>query len=242
MSRKSKYSFKQKKWAVEQYLSGNMSAVEIARRLNMPGKYGRDQVTVWVHQYQSNQDAFLSNAKHNAHYSKEFKEKVVQEYLNGNSSLFSLANKYGIRSRNTVFRWVSKYNSNIDNWDYDPHPEVHMTIARRKNTQSERIKIVQYCINHNNNYTETAAKFNCSYQQVYSWTQKYLADGEAGLTDKRGRRKQPEELSELDLANRKIKELERKLKEEQAKNEFLKKLDQLERMCLPDNQNIDKPQ
>ncbi|MBW8037984.1 hypothetical protein E0700_07315 [Lactobacillus helveticus] len=47
MSRKSTYSFKQKKWAVEQYLSENMSAVEIARRLNMPGKYGRDQVTVW---------------------------------------------------------------------------------------------------------------------------------------------------------------------------------------------------
>ena len=80
------------------------------------------------------------------------------------------------------------------------------------------------------------AKFNCSYQQVYSWTQKYLADCEAGLTDKRGRRKQPEELSELDLANRRIKE------EEQAKNEFLKKLDQLERMYLPNNQNIDKPQ
>lgn len=117
MSRKSMYSFKQKIWAVEQYLSENMSAVEIARRLNMPGKYGRDQVTVWVHQYQSNQDAFLSNAKHNAHYSKEFKEKVVQEYLNGNSSLFSLANKYGIRSRNTVFRWVSKYNSHMDNRD-----------------------------------------------------------------------------------------------------------------------------
>lgn len=166
----------------------------------------------------------------------------MQEYLNGNSSLFSLANKYGIRSRNTVFRWVSKYNSHIDNRDYDPHPEVHMTKARRKTPQSERIKFVQYCTNHNKNYTETAAKFNCSYQQVYSWTQKYLADGEAGLTDKRGRRKQPEELSELDLANRRIKELERKLKEEQAKNEFLKKLDQLERMCLPDNQNIDKPQ
>lgn len=77
---------------------------------------------------------------------------------------------------------------------------------------------------------------------IYSWTQKYLADSEARLTDKRGRRKQPEELSELDLANRRIKELERKLKEEQAKNEFLKKLDQLERMYLPNNQNIDKPQ
>ncbi|GAA3634797.1 IS3 family transposase [Lactobacillus hamsteri] len=242
MSRKSKYSFKQKKWAVEQYLNGKMSAVEISRQLKMPGKYGKDQVTTWAHRYQSSQDAFLSNAKYNAHYSKEFKEKVVQEYLNGNGSLLSLANKYGIRSQETVRKWVSKYNSHIENRDYDPHPEAHMTKARRKTSQPERIKIVQCCLDHDKNYSQTAAKFKCSYQQVYSWTQKYLADGEAGLADKRGKRKQPEELSELDLANRRIKELERRLKEEQAKNEFLKKLDQLERMCLPDSQNIDKPQ
>lgn len=242
MPRKSKYSFKQKKWAVEQYSNGYMSAVEIARQLNMPGKNGPIRIREWTYQYQSNHEAFLSNAKHNAHYSKEFKEKVVQEYLNGNTSLSSLANKYGIRSHETVRRWVSKYNSHIDNRDYEPYPEVYMTKARRKTTQPERIQIVQYCINHDKNYAKTAAKFNCSYQQVYSWTQKYLADGEAGLTDKRGRRKQPEELSELDLANHRIKELERKWKEEQAKNEFLKKLDQLERMCLPDSQNTDKPQ
>ncbi|MFJ6920979.1 MAG: helix-turn-helix domain-containing protein [Lactobacillus crispatus] len=104
------------------------------------------------------------------------------------------------------------------------------------------MQIVQYCLSHDKNYSKAAAKFNCSYQQVYSWTQKYLANGEAGLTDKRGRHKQPEELTELDLANRRIKELERKLKEEQDKNEFLKKLDQLERMCLPDSQNTDRLQ
>ena len=153
-----------------------------------------------------------------------------------------MANKYGIRSPETVRKWVSKYNSHIENWDYDPHPEVHMAKARRKTTQQERIEIVQYCLKYNKDYTQTAVKYNCSYQQVYSWTHKYLAKGEIGLTDKRGRHKKSEELTELELANHRIAELERQLKEEQTKNEFLKKLDQLERMCLPDSQNTDKPQ
>ena len=242
MSRKSKYSYEQKLWAVKQYLNGSMSAVEIARRLNMSNKSGSRQIIRWARQYQNNQDVFLHNIKHNPHYSKQFKEKIVQEYVSGKESFESLANKYSIRSNETVRRWVSKYNSHIENRDYDPHSEVRMTKARRKTTQQERIQIVQYCLDHDKNYTQTAVKFNCSYQQVYSWTQKYLANGETGLTDKRGRHKEPKELSELELANRRIKELERQLKEEQTKNEFLKKLDQLERMCLPDSRNIDKPQ
>lgn len=192
MSRKSKYSFDQKIWAVEQYLNGNRSSVEIAKRLKMPSKSGAMQVRRWVHQYQSNRDTLLSNAQYNNHYSKAFKEKVVQEYLAGKMSLPSLANKYGIRSNGTVSEWVSKYNSHIENRDYDPHPEVYMTKARRKTTQQERIQIVQYCLNHDKNYTQTAVKFDCSYQQVYSWTHKYLANGETGLTDKRGRHKKPE--------------------------------------------------
>ena len=242
MSRKSKYSFEQKKWAVDQYLNGNMSAAKIALQLGMPSKSGRKQVRVWAHQYQSNQDTILSNTHYNNHYSKEFKEKVVQEYLTGKISLPCLANKYGIRSHETVRRWVCKYNSHIENRDHVPHPEVHMAKARRKTTQQERTQIVQYCLKNSKNYSKTASKFNCSYQQVYSWTQKYLTNGEAGLIDKRGRHKKPEELTELELANRRIKELERKLKEEQTKNEFLKKLDQLERKCLQDSQNIDKLQ
>ena len=242
MPRKSKYSFEQKLWAVKQYLNGNMSAIEIAKTLNMTVKSGDHRVREWAYQYQSNRGKFFNNAQHNSHYSKEFKEMVVKEYLAGRRTSDSLANKYGIRSGGTVRIWVSKYNSHIENRDYDPHPEAYMTKARRKTTQPERIQTVQYCLDHDKNYAKAAAKFSCSYQQVYSWTQKYLADGEAGLIDRRGKRKQPGKLSELDLANRRIKELERKLKEEQTKNEFLKKLDQLERMCLPGSQNTDKPQ
>ncbi|MGN0496355.1 MAG: helix-turn-helix domain-containing protein [Lachnospiraceae bacterium] len=242
MSRKSKYSFEQKKWAVEQYLNGNMSANKIAEKLGITSKCAGNRIREWAKKRQSNQDAFLINSPHNSHYSTEFKEKVVLEYLKGKETFESLANKYGIRSYTTVMNWVSKYNSHIENRDYDPHPEVYMAKARRKTTQQERIEIVQYCLKHNKDYTQTAVKYDCSYQQVYSWTHKYLDKGETGLTDRRGRHKKPEELTELDIANRRIEELERKLEEEQTKNEFLKKLDQLERMCLPDNQNTDKPQ
>ena len=104
MSRKSKYSFKQKKWAVEQYLNGNMSAAKIAIQLNM-SKNGSRQILSWARQYQSNQDSFLSNAQYNNHYSNELKERIVQEYLAGKISLPSLANKYGIRSYSTVRKW-----------------------------------------------------------------------------------------------------------------------------------------
>lgn len=75
MSRKSKYSFEQKKWAVEQYLNGNMSAAKIAIQLNM-SKNGSRQILSWARQYQSNQDSFLSNTQYNNHYSKELKKKL----------------------------------------------------------------------------------------------------------------------------------------------------------------------
>ncbi len=149
MSRKSKYSFEQKKWAVEQYLNGNMSAAKIAIQLNM-SKNGSRQILSWARQYQSNQDSFLSNAQYNNHYSKELKKEIVQEYLHGNRSLASLANKYGIRSPETVRKWVSKYNSHIENQDYNPHPEVYMTERQPSkkefklfNTVLVMIKIIQ---------------------------------------------------------------------------------------------------
>ena len=35
----------------------------------------------------------------------------------------------------------------------------------RKTTFEERVEIVQYCIKHSHNYSETAKKFHISYQQ-----------------------------------------------------------------------------
>lgn len=42
-------------------------------------------------------------------YSDEEKEKIVTEYLAGKESLRSLAEKYGITSRKTIFGWLTKF-------------------------------------------------------------------------------------------------------------------------------------
>lgn len=54
-----------------------------------------------------------------------------------------------------------------------------MAEARRKTTLEERKEIVDYCINHNRNYKNTAAKFDVSYSQVYSWV-KNMTSGSPG--------------------------------------------------------------
>ncbi|MEY8000470.1 helix-turn-helix domain-containing protein [Clostridium sp. Mt-5] len=58
--------------------------------------------------------------------------------------------------------------------------------------------MVQYCIQHENKYVETAEKYQVSYQQVYTWLKKYEADGVKGLLDRRGRTKPEDEMSELE--------------------------------------------
>ncbi len=99
----------------------------------------------------------------------------------------------------------------------------------RKTTLEERIEIVNYCLEHDRNYKETAEVFDVSYTQVYQWVNKYLDTGEAGLIDKRGKRKEEEQLSETEILQRKVKILERQLKEKEMENELLKKVQEIER-------------
>ncbi|WP_410865092.1 transposase, partial [Peribacillus sp. SIMBA_075] len=47
----------------------------------------------------------------------------------------------------------------------------------RKTTFEERIEIVRFCIENQQDYTQAAQQFQVSYQQVYSWTNKYLKSG-----------------------------------------------------------------
>lgn len=42
-------------------------------------------------------------------YTDEEKERIIFEYLEGKESLKSLAEKYGVTSRKTVFTWLKKY-------------------------------------------------------------------------------------------------------------------------------------
>ena len=105
-----------------------------------------------------------------------------------------------------------------------------MAEARRKTTIEERKEIVNYCINHNLDYKNTAAKYDVSYSQVYSWVKKYAANGEEGLTDKRGRHKTDGEVDELEQLRRENLRLKHQLEEKDMVVELLKKVKEYERM------------
>ena len=106
----------------------------------------------------------------------------------------------------------------------------------RKTVQEERIEIVNYCLEHDKNYKETAKLFDVSYTQVYQWVKKYQGSGEEGLVDRRGQHKREEQLSETEVLRRKVKLLERQLREKEMENELLKKVQEIERRRYSPNQ------
>ncbi len=99
----------------------------------------------------------------------------------------------------------------------------------RKTTLEERLHIVKDCLDHDRNFGAMALKYNCSYQQVRNWVDKYEKMGSAGLEDSRGKRAgtQPSRTPEEELRDR-IAELERKNKDLQMENNLLKKVRELE--------------
>ena len=100
----------------------------------------------------------------------------------------------------------------------------------RKTTFEERVAIARACIALGRNYGEMAIKYNVSYQQVYTWTNKYAEQGEAGLEDRRGQRtnqqqpRTPEEELKIRIA-----QLEHELYMTRMERDLLKKLDEIER-------------
>jgi transposase-like protein len=102
-------------------------------------------------------------------------------------------------------------------------------IKSRKTTMEERIEIVRYCIEHGNEYKIAAEWFHVSYTQVYQWVKKYQSNGEEGLRDRRGMRKNVEELSDIERLQRKIEQLERQLELKERETEVLKKVQEIER-------------
>lgn len=227
MGRKNKYTKEQKVKACEDYLTGKKSAIQIAQELNM-GKSGKSKVYFWIKRYQSIGDSAFDNNSRNKSYSKEFKMMVINEYLSGKESMETLSIKYNIPSKETVRGWIMKYNNHIEIKDYDPRPEVYMADTK-KTTFEERKEIVNWCLENGRSFKEAAAHFGCSYMQVRNWVLKYENDGEDGLLDRRGKRKQEEQLTELEKAQRRIKQLEREKKEFREKYEFLKKVEETER-------------
>ena len=100
----------------------------------------------------------------------------------------------------------------------------------RPTTKDERMKIVMECIAQGYNYGEIAIKHNVSYQQVYNWVHRFKELGEAGLEDRRGRRKLSQEpRSEMENLQIEVERLKHQLYMAEMERDLLKKLNELER-------------
>lgn len=223
MSKKCSISVNDKIKYVQEYLNGRDSIRNIASTIGISAESFRQ----WIRNYTSmGSEAFIMTG--NKKYPKELKEQAIKDYLSGLGSQDDICIKYRIRSKSKLQQWISRYNSHNELKSNGTGGIVIMTKGR-STTYNERIDIIKYCIEHNKNYAETAAKFNISYQQVYSWIKKYEANGVEALIDNRGKRKLESDMSEIEKLKAKNKVLEAENRRQQMEIDFLKKLDEIER-------------
>lgn len=220
---KKKVSVEDKIYAVNLYLDGKESQHRIASMFDV----SIASVQQWIRNYESmGADAFT--LKGNKKYSKELKQQAVLDYLTGHGSQDDICKKYGIRSKSKLQIWIKKYNGHEELKSSGTGGNTIMTKGR-KTTFEERVDIVQYCIAHDHNYAETSEKYQVSYQQARSYTIKYESGGVAALKDNRGKRKNPDEMTELERLRAEVKILRAEKAHAEMEVSFLKKLKEIER-------------
>jgi len=222
LARKVKFSKDQKLKIIQKYLEGNVSGRELAR------EFGCNDRTIrhWVNQYKYKGEDIFLEINENQSYSSEFKHMVVQEYLDGRASQRELAIKYNIRSTAQIYNWIKVYNGHKKLKSYKASGGIEVAKGR-KTTYEERIEIVESCLKNGQDYNATAAKYNVSYQQVYSWVQKYNNKGISALKDNRGRGKVLEDMDKTEQLEAENKLLKAKLERLQIEIELKKKVDEV---------------
>ncbi|HFM5626336.1 MULTISPECIES: helix-turn-helix domain-containing protein [Lactobacillales] len=102
----------------------------------------------------------------------------------------------------------------------------------KKSTQEEKIKIVQDCLANSLSYKKTAEKYQVSYNNVYSWVQKYKKHGPDGLVDGRGRGKPNSVQTEEERIRAENAALRARNEYLETENVALKKLEEVERELM----------
>ena len=219
---RSKHSLQKKLDLVLGFKESTYPLRTFARKNNIVHKTFRR----WVHLFDQYGIDGLKEVTKRTKYSYKFKLQVVTDYLEGKGSLETIAYKYGFRNTFQVSDWVFKYNNG--KLLKDGSPRKKNSIMKKKITFEERIEIVEYVVKGKHTYKEAAEKYSISYQQVRSWVLKSKDGGYKALIDGRGHRKAKDDLTELDEAHLKIRELESQLKDQKLIEEFAKKLQEIQ--------------
>lgn len=170
----------------------------------------------------------MSRRSHkNKKYSKELRIEAVEAYQRGEGSQREICKKFGILDKRQLYNWIMWYNGHREmKRKNTAKGEIYMTKGR-KTTQEERAEIVAFCIEHGKDYGLTVETYKVSYQQIYAWVRKYEEKGVKGLTDRRGKAKPEDELTEEDRLRQENKILQAKIKDQEMEIALLKKLREL---------------
>ncbi|WP_288338824.1 transposase [uncultured Allobaculum sp.] len=224
MGRKSKFSPETKLECVQQYISG-VGSGELCKQY---GILDPQTITKWVGIYMRDAATGLITPSVNKEYSSELKQKVIAEYRSGQASLSQLCLKYHISAVSVIRDWMKA--------DTISPNKGGTKVANRKKKQSaksftkeQKIEAVKWCLENDKDYQKTAHHFGCTYTQIYNWVRKAASQGNEALEDHRGKRKQEADLTNEEMASRRIKQLESENELLRRENLLLKKLEQAER-------------
>ena len=183
----------------------------------------------WLSRYEAEGESGFMAYSRNRVYAPEVKLNAVRDYLSGKGSQLEICKKYKIRNTHCLRGWIKVYNAHGDFSSRKYSGGGSYMKQGRTTTQEERVQIAKECIASGKNYGEIAQKYQVSYQQVRTWTLRFEELGEAGLEDRRGRRKKDQTpRTELEEAQIEIEQLKHKLYLAEMENTLLKKLNEIE--------------
>ena len=219
MSERKKQKPEEKVKIVKRYLAGEVSMSEAAAE----GGVDRKALQRWVMQYEAEGAAAFLPGRREHIYSPELKLQA------------ELSKKYGLRDRRQLRNWLKVYHAHGDFNSRKNSGGGSCMRQGRDTTQEERIQIVKDCLASGKKYGEMALKYKVSYQQVRTWTLRFEEMGEAGLEDRRGKRKKDQKpRTELEKAQIEIEQLKHKLYLAEMERDLLKKLDEIVRRDASD--------
>mgnify|MGYP001623274329 CR=1 FL=1 len=224
MPRRERIPVEIKKKIVRMCKAGQLSEAEAARRCDV----AKSSIRRWMARERSEGLSGLESEARNRVYSPELKLQAVTAYQTGKYSQGEICEIFKIKSRKQLQDWVKVYNSG-KGFTRKMSGGSRMK-STHKTTKEERVRIAKECLKTDSNYGEIAKKYGVSYQQVRTWTLKYKELGEAGLEDRRGKRKYEQEpRTELEKAQIEIAQLKHQLCMAEMENHLLKKLAEIER-------------
>ena len=225
MAYKQKIGIEEKVRIVRECMQHKISIREAARKAGV----GFNSVKQWISLYE-NEGIEGFRHERNKVYPTEVKTAAVTEYLRGAGSQMEICRKHSIRDTHILRGWIKEYNAHGDFNSVKRSGGGSYMKQGRETTREERLEIAKDCLASGKNYGKMALKYKVSYQQVRTWTLRFEEIGEAGLEDRRGKRKKDQTpRTELEAAKIEIERLKHQLYMAEMERDLLKKLDEIER-------------